>query len=316
MRQRIGQAARRSVLFALLVAVTFAGAACGAVGTPHSVRSPSASVRSPSARTAGAPGPPSGSRALARQTSDRLLRHLVLPPGARPDRSRRLPKSIRNAPEQVGSRHLVARHEIFAFSRPPVWVYRYIRRHVRAGLTFGGDGSSGSYRMVAWSPRPLPTGLQEALLEVTVIPAGQGALVRADTQVQWYPPRNQTEYIDAARFSAVRLWSHMLNPRPHTVRRVITSPAIIARLARALNLLPAGQGLTFTCIAVTADYLITFVPGTTSQPAIEAAPNGCDSVFMYVGGKRQPALVGSFSTIGLINRLLGITKAHTPAASH
>lgn len=298
---------------AVLAAVTVAAASCGAASQPDAAHVHLA--HSPSASTAHARGP-SGSRSLAEQTSRRLWRHLVLPPDARPFRSRPLPRLIRNATETLSGRHVVSRYEVFAVSRPSAWVYRYILRHVRAGLTSGDAGTSGpSDSFATWSPKPLPAGLEYALLEVTVISAGQGALIRADTQVMWYPPRSQAEYIDAAQFSAVRLWSHLLNPRPHTVRRVITSRAVIARLAGTLNALHAGQGLTYTCVASDAEYLITFVPATASQPTITAAPDAaCLSVGVAVGGKGQPSLVGGGATVMLINRLLGITKAKAPAA--
>jgi hypothetical protein len=293
---------------AVLAAVTLAAAGCGVARQPAPAHAPSAHSRSASAAHASGP---SGSRSLAEQTSRRLWRHLVLPPDARPFRSQPLPRLIRNATETLSGRHVVARHEVFAVARPPAWVYRYILRHLRAGLTSGDAGNSGpSDSFATWSPKPLPAGLENALLEVTVIAAGQGALVRADTQVMWYPPRSLAEYIDAAKFSAVRLWSQLLNPRPHTVHRVITSRAAIARLARSLNALHAGQGLTYTCLASDAVYWMTFVPAASSQRAITVAPDAaCESVYVTVGGKRQPSLVGGGATVMLINRLLGITKA-------
>jgi hypothetical protein len=294
---------------AVLAAVTLATAGCGAARQAGSAHAPSAHTPSASAAHAGGP---SGSRSLAEQTSRQLWGHLVLPPDARPFRSRPLPRLIRNATEALSGRHVVARHEVFAVSRPSAWVYRYILRHLRTGLTPGDAGNSGSSDSFAtWSPKPLPTGLEDALLEVSVISAGQDALVRADTQVMWYPPRSQAEYVDATRFSAVRLGSQLLNPRPHTVHRVITSRAAIARLARSLNVLHAGQGLTFTCLASDADYWMTFVPATASQPKITVAPEAnCMSVYMWVGGKRQPSLVGGEATVMLIKRLLGIFKAN------
>ena len=192
---RSGQTARYAVFVALLAAVTLAAAACGTAGSPAAVRSPSASVSSPSVRTAVA----SGSRGLAKRTSRR-------------------------------GRHVVAR------------------------------------------------------------------------------PRSQAEFIDAAKFSAVRLWAHLLNPRPHTVRKVITSRAALARLARSLNALHAGQELSYTCFPDDGDYLVTFLPATPSQPAITAAPNACNGVGVTAGGKPQPMLVGGLATIGLIKPLLGISK--------
>jgi hypothetical protein len=209
---------------------------------------------------------------------------------------------------------MLQRDEIFAVGQPAASVLSYLRRHVPVGLHYYGSGSSDLVlQFLDWSPRHLPAGLYQDELIVSVVPGGPGALVRADTQVIWYPPRSRAEYVAPRRFAAVRLREHVLNPRPRTVRLTITSPAVIARLARTLDVLHADPGLQYACPMIDAEYLVTFMPKATGQPPIAAVPDGCNSVGMSVGGNEQPDLTGGWSTIQLMNRLLGLTYTGTSA---
>jgi hypothetical protein len=294
-----------------VVAVTAAG--CGTAGPSVTAGTKPASAPTRPARSRPIPGPPSGSRALAERTARWLLRDLVMPPGSRRDRSRPLPADIRHAQEVSGSGHMLLGDEIFAVGRPAAWVLDYLRRHVPAGLTTNGSGSSGALQFLSWSPRHLPAGLYQAELTLSVIPGGPGALVRADTQVIWYPPRSRAEYVIPARFAAVRLREHLLDPHPHTVRLTVTAPAVIARLARTVDVLQADPGVQYGCPAIMADGEVTFVPKAAAQPQIVAVPDGCNSVGMWVGAKQQPELTGGWATIMLMNRLLGLTRTGVPA---
>jgi hypothetical protein len=307
--RRMSRLGSSSGLLAVFAVVALAAAGCGTARPSASASTRPGPVHTRPASSGPIPGPPSGSRDLAERTSRWLLRDLVLPPGAQRDRSRPLPADIRHAQELSGSGHMLLRDEIFTVGRPAAWVVGYLRRHGPAGMIPYGGGSSGVLQFLNWSPRHVPAGLYQAELILSVIPGGPGALVRADTQVIWYPPRSRAEYVTPGRFAAVRLREHLLNPHPHTVRLTITSPAVIARLARTVNVLQADPGLQYGCPAIMADYDVTFVPKAAAQPQIVAVPDGCNGVYMFAGRQQQPKLTGGEATITLMNRLLGLTRA-------
>jgi len=296
-------------LLAMLAAVALAAAGCGTARQSAPVRARSGSVPTRSAGTGLPAGAAGGSRGVAEQMSRRLLRHLVLPPGAGPIGSRRVPGLLRHPPEIIESGHLLQRHAIFTVPRTAGWTLRYVGAHVPRGLTQTGTGQTSGPagpRYVIWSPRHLPRGLYQAELLVSVLAAGPRTLVRADAQVVWYPPRSAAEYIRPARFSSARLSVTVINPHTRTVRRVITSRAAIAALARSLNRLPADPGLVYHCPAILAGYRITFVPAAAGQVPVAAAPDGCNGVSMTAAGTPQPGLVGGGATIALIHRLTGV----------
>lgn len=309
--RRVGPLVVTRGLLAVIAAVPLAAAACGSA-PGQAPASPASSV---AARPATA-GPAPGSRALAEAVARRLLASVVLPPGARA--VRRVPAQLRKPAEVPGSRHLVQRHEIRSVSRSARWVLGFLRRHVPIRLTGSGTGYTGLLaRPVAflmWSQRHPRRGLYQAGLVVGVLAARSGrTVIRADAQVIWYPPRSSAEYIRPGRFAAVRLREYLYNQRPHTVRLVSTSHAVIARLARTLNVLHADPGLTYGCPAILAEYRITFVPAAIGQAPIVAVPDGCNSVDIRAGGRAQPTLTGGQATITLMDRLLGLAKAKVPA---
>ena len=304
---RLGRLGRNS---AVLAAVALAAAGCGTPGQAGTARTQPRPAHIRPASTGAPLAPPSGSRALAERTSSRLMGDLVLPRGARPDRSGTLPAGLRQAAGIPDSGHLLQRHEVFSLARPAGWVLGYVRRHVPSGLTWAGGGQVGGPagpRFVDWSPRHLPASLNEADLVVSVLAVGARTLVRVDTQVIWYPPRSRAEYVVPGLYAAARLREQLFNPHLHTVRLTVTSPAVIARLARTLDVLPADPGIQYACPAILAEYRVTFVPRAAGQPQIVAVPDGCNSVGMTVGGQQQPDLTGGWATMTLMNRLLGLT---------
>jgi hypothetical protein len=90
------------------------------------------------------------------------------------------------------------------------------------------------------------------------------------------------------------------------VRRTFTARAVIARLARSLNSLPADPGLSLHCPAMTASYRIEFVPASPAQAVIVSVPAECLTVEMSAGGRLAPDLVGSGKPIAFISGLLGL----------
>jgi hypothetical protein len=204
---RLGRLGRNS---AVLAAVALAAAGCG---TPRQAGTgstqPGSSARTVPADTVPAsgpgPAPRSGSRDLAERTSRRLLQDLVWPAGTRPYRSASVPADLRQAAGLPGTGHLLQRHETFTVARPEGWVLGYVRRHIPSSLIWAGGGQTGGPvgpRDVEWSPRHLPAGLYQAQLLVSVLAGGARTLVRADTQVIWYPPRSRAEYVVPGRYAA------------------------------------------------------------------------------------------------------------------
>ncbi|MGI9005430.1 MAG: hypothetical protein ACR2FU_04385 [Streptosporangiaceae bacterium] len=314
MRQA-GLARSGSAALVFIAATGLLAVACGtAPEQPRVTPAPSISAARPVAA-----GPAPGSLTLAEAVAGRLVASMVFPPGAHAILTRSVPGQLRRPAEVPGSGHLVQRHEIRAVGRPASWVLAFLRRHRPAGLSEPGGGSSGliarPVHFLMWSHRPQP-GLYQAGLVVSVLAVGPGrSVVRADAQVIWYPPRSRAEYIRTGRFSAARLSGTLFNPRRRVVRRIITSRAVIARLAGTLNVLPADPGLQYGCPAMLAEYQVTFVPREAGQQKIVAVPDGCNSVGLTVGGRAEPGLTGGGATIALMSRLLGIGTAQ-PAARH
>jgi hypothetical protein len=80
---------------------------------------------------------------------------------------------------------------------------------------------------------------------LTVVPgASGGSLLRADAKLIWFPPRTAAECLIPASYHALTIAVTILNPRLHTLRKVVTSQSVITRLAEALDraqaALPAG----------------------------------------------------------------------------
>jgi hypothetical protein len=271
-------------------------------------------------RPGGQPGgglgvPPAGTRAQALALARRMLDDLVLPGGVAIRLVRTPPPALRRPAEELGSGHLVDRHEILKLPVPARELARFLHRHVPPGMTRTGSGRSGggsqpvlTFLTDSW--RRLPAGMYEADLITSVLAARGGVtLLRSDAEVIWYPPRTNAEYVKPSRFRAVTASMTTLNPKRHTVRRTFTSRTIITMLARSLNSLHADPGLVFGCPAITASYRISFLPATARQGRIVAAPSMCQVVAMTVAGHPQPDLLGSQRPVSVIKRLLKVKPA-------
>jgi hypothetical protein len=255
---------------------------------------------------------PSGTRAQAIALARRMLDDLVLPSGVAIRFVRTPPPALRRPAEELGSGHLVDRHEILKLPVPARELAGFLRRHVPPGMTRTGSGRSGggsqpvlTFLTDSW--RRLPGGLYEADLVTSVLAARGGmSLLRSDAEVIWYPPRTNAEYVNPSRFRAVTVSMTTLNPKRLAMRRTFTSRTIITVVARSLNSLHADPGLVFGCPASTASYRISFLPATASQGRIVAAPSTCQVVAMTVDGRPQPDLLGSQRPIGVIKGLLKV----------
>jgi len=310
---------------AVTVAAAVALTACGSVvappasgprsspdGTPRAMATRSA----PATRSAAAvPGPPAGSRADAAALARLMLSRLRLPPGARRPPGPLPPSLSQPAMEIAGGTASLDQHQLFALAQPMDTAAAYLAAHVPADLTPGGTGESSgpdgvTMREVSDMVRSLPAGIAGAQLVLTVVPATSGgSLLRADAQVIWYPPRSAAEYIDPVRYHVLSITVSVYGRRPHTVRKVVTSQAFIARLAQALDRMQAEPPGVVACPADFEDYQLSFSVSAHSRPAVVVSANGsgCGGAQVTVDGRAQPALADHGTVAALVRQVVSAT---------
>ena len=83
--------------------------------------------------------------------------------------------------------------------------------------------------------------------------------------------------------------ARFLNPAPHVLRRTFTLAAVIARLARFLNGLPAAPGGITSCPAISITCTVAFKSSAAARPYLVASASGC-GVGITVNGRAQPGL--------------------------
>jgi hypothetical protein len=262
---------------AVLAGCGTARARQGASGTWGSAQAPAAGTPAQAPASGPPSGPPSSSRAQALALARRLLSHLVLPAGARPAHVSPLPPEIRTpANSIIGSADV---HQLFVLRQQMPAAHHFLLVHVPAGMrrdsTGQGNGPAGiTMESVGYAPLSLPSGISQAELAATVVPGSAGgSLLRADAQVSWFPPRTAAEHLDPAGLASVTVVATLPtspNRRPPAASRVFTSPAVLARLARLLNGLPAAAQPRVTgCPASAATYTLRFTatdPGSIPVP--------------------------------------------------
>ena len=262
------------------------------------------------------PGPPAGSRAEAAALARVLLSRLRLPAGARRLASDPLPPSLSEpATRYAGGSASLDEHQLFALAQPVDTAAAFLAAQVPAGTAPGGTGEgsgpgSGSFQEVSYLARPLPAGVAEAQLVLTIVPASSGgSLLRADAQVVWYPPRSAAEYIDPARYHVLSMTVSIFGRRPHTVHTVVTSQSFIARLAQVLNRSQAEPTAAVVCPADFEDYQLSFSVSRNSRPAVvvSATETGCGGAQVTVNGQSQPSLADDGSVGALVRQVVSVT---------
>jgi hypothetical protein len=298
------------------LAAAVALAACGSVvappaSGPHS--SPGGTPLASATRAAPAtPGPPAGSRSQAAALARQLLFRLRLPPGAR-----RLPHTPVSSSLAASAYSLadvtpsLDQYQLFALTQPMAAAAAFLAAHVPPGLSPGGTASgSGPFQAVSYLTRPLPAGIAGAELVLTVVPAASGgSLLRADAQVTWYPHRTAAEYIDPSRFHVLTIAVWIGGRRPHTVHKVVTSQAFIARLAEALDRMQVAPSGVVSCPAIWADYQLAFSVSRQSRPVVVVSANqdGCGGAGITVDGRTQPALEDHGTVATLVDQVVAVT---------
>lgn len=143
---------------------------------------------------------------------------------------------------------------------------------------------------VSYEASPLPAGVSSAVLSMSVVSAGNGvSKLRADAQVIWYPPRSAAEHIPAG-MHAVTITASTFLPRPGTITRTFTSPAVVARLAGMLNGAHASDLGLVPCPLAVGSYRLAFATSPRAAPYLVATDPGCPGIAVSVAGRAQPSL--------------------------
>ena len=264
-----------------------------------------------------APGlatPPAGNRTEAEALARLLLSRLRLPAG-----TRRLPATpappylSQPAYEAAGAQ--VDEHRFFAVAEPPATLSGYLVAHVPYGMTSFGTGQlSGPGQPteldVSYLARPVPAGIYSAQVVLTMVPdSSGGSHLRADAQVIWYPPRTAAEYVDPARYHVLTMTVTVDGRKVHTIHKVVTSQADIARLAAALNRSPAEPPVYVSCPAIFVTYQLALSVSRDTRPAVVVVANSisCGGTSITVNGRPQPALADDGAVAAAAARALGYT---------
>ncbi len=283
-------------------------AACGTVTAPGGPRTRLTDHRG---------GPPWTDRAGALVVARTVLSHLVLPSGARALAQRPLPPGLHQPGSSMSGTYYLDRYRLYRMPMTMDAAAAFLRAHPPAGLTLQATGTSSdrsgiTERQLMFGPKHGPSGIATLSLVETIVPGPRGhALMRADAEVAWFPRRPAAEHLTGADYRSVRLVAEVYGTRLRTVARTFTSPAVIGRLTRLLNSLPASPGELTHCPMIFVSVRAIFTPAAGHQGAV-VGTSGCTADSITVGGRQQPALYDLGRLRALIERLLHV-PGHPPA---
>jgi hypothetical protein len=287
------------------VAVLALAAMLAGCGTAAS--RPAAQATGPAAVTRA----PAGSRAAALTLARQMLSRLVVPAGSQAAHPSPVPPPLGVSSAGGVGPYTVALHRFVLVRGPAAAVQSFLLAHVPAGMSWAGDGlAPGTTDTVAvlwvgYRPRALAAGLTNAELGTAALPsAGGDTLLRADASVSWFPPRSAAEQLTAASFRSVTVTATQVIPRPRTVTRTVTSPAVIGRLVALVNSLPATpypDVAAMKCLGAATVYRLAFIPGVVIYAG------GCGGDAITVNGKNQPRLWDQGVLTAAARQLLHLT---------
>lgn len=305
---------RDSVAVAGLTAVALAGAIGIAGAATQSEAGPTLASMGDGRQAHGAPHVPFSTRAESLRLARRLLAKVVLPPGTHRFRGRKLPAALRSPAEEPSSDHIVDVHRVFTERRSMRRTIAFLNHHHPAGWTSQGSGDSYTIdhgreiiteEYIAYAPRHIRPAFNEIQMLVEVVPGHhRHAISRVDIQVIWYPRRSAAEYLVARHFRAVRIDEWRYGNRVRHVRRTFRQRAIIDKLTRVLNDLPASPGGVWSCPIVLRTYQLTFEPVKGQRRAVVQA-DGCPPEYgISISGRAQPPLAANGKIEAIARRLL------------
>lgn len=256
-------------------------------------------------------GPPPGSRAESLRLARQLMARNPLPPGARRLPQHPVPPGLRQVPVESGVKSSVDIYRLFALPASMRQAKAFIGEHAPAGMKSGGSGQTGgpggvTEMDVSYSLSKLPRGISSAGLTDSVVPGPHGgSLLRVDAQVIWYPPRSAAEYLVAKDYRAVQIEASVFGGKTRKVRKTFTSQALIGKLTRLLDQLPASPGGVFPCPIVLVSYRLTFEAVSGHANAV-VSTSGCASDTISVGGVGQPELDDNHQFATLVGKIMHV----------
>jgi hypothetical protein len=187
----------------------------------------------------------------------------------------------------------------------------FARKRLAAGLggQLTGYGTAGDNSqqedVLTVTIRPPGRGIYSDQVQLQVAAAGHGrSELRADVQVGWYPARSAAERVPADAPSVL-----VTGENGREAARTVTSPALIASLARRLNRLPARPDAgPFGCPMRVVSYRLTFAAAPGAGSPLVAAVSSCAGVTITAQGRRQPVLGGA-GLAGLLQALARLLPA-------
>jgi hypothetical protein len=309
-------------LAALAGAATLMVSGCGVAAAGRTAGAGGSAAIPATSRADGAaahPGsPPAGSRAQALRLARKLLAELVLPAGTAPLPQRPLPKGLRRPLSSQSATSYLDIYRLLRLRVPMRQADHFLATHTPAGLKQFGSGSASGPGMVTThsvtlAAVRLPAGISSLEVVETIVPGPNGTvLLRADAQVIWYPQRSAAEYLTAASFLGVRVQAPKAFGRGSaTVTRIFTARAVIRRLVRLVDGLPASPGGVFNCPLITGTYEMTFLPRAGHALAVVSVP-GCAADNVTVGGVPQPPLADFGRLTSAVRALLHLGGPRIP----
>jgi hypothetical protein len=298
-------AAPHCARLAVIIAAAAGLAGLAGCGTAPAGRAPNTTVDAGQVRPVG--GPPAGRRAEAVAAVARLLGSLIFPAGTRRLPGRPIPVSLRSSGQLAAGVPLwVDRHRLYRLAMTPEAAADYVSAHRPASTIVVDSGQyfsrvGGIVLTLTVQPRRMPAGVYGAELTENIAPGPRGsALLLADAQATWYPPRSAAEYLNASRFRSVRVTASGLHGARTTVWPRPTVRAVVA----LLDGLHAAPTVYISCPAPMVTYRLTFVPAVPRQPEVVVLADGCLEVSLSVAGREQPALWDDNKLMSWVARLL------------
>jgi hypothetical protein len=244
--------------------------------------------------TTPAGGPQSSSRSAAKALAQKLLSQLIMPSGSSPAQVSSLPTLLHGPATPLPG--TADESKLFSLPQPIMDDSKFLQAHVPAGMKLLAHGGSGGpagspSQTVSFAPTSLPRGIYQAeVLTVMVPQPGGKALLRADAQVIWFPPRSADEHLNPASYPTLTVAATIFgSSTAKNTTKVIHDPKVIARLASMLNNLPAAPPVRMSCPGVTASYRLSFTPANGDVDTTVLAAS-CLSEQISVAGKAQPPL--------------------------
>jgi hypothetical protein len=122
-------------------------------------------------------------------------------------------------------------------------------------------------------------------------------------------------HLDAARFSMVTVYFRESDSLGLKFHKPFRSPAVIARLTRIVNSLPAAKPASTGCPEAAITYQMMFT-GIGSQPDTTVTTRSCPADRISVGGKLQGPLWDRKGAVAAeVKRLMHIKISHSTSST-